>query len=129
MVRSSSRNTVLFLIIIFLSAIMGILSRKLDFLPVFIEKYAGDTFWAVGAFFLFKFFLPQKNDLHIAGLSLTFCFLTEFSQLYHAPWINAIRNTFLGGLALGFGFQLSDLLCYIAGTALAFLLGKMFKTK
>ncbi len=35
----------------------------------------------------------------------------------HAPWIDGIRNTTLGGLVLGFGFLLSDLVCYLVGIA------------
>ena len=39
----------------------------------------------------------------------------ELSQLYHALWIDAIRNTTLGGLIIGFGFLWSDLVCYTIG--------------
>ena len=39
----------------------------------------------------------------------------ELSQLYHAPWIDSIRQTTLGGLILGFGFLWSDLACYAVG--------------
>ncbi len=39
----------------------------------------------------------------------------ELSQLYHAPWIDSIRQTTLGGLILGFGFLWSDLACYALG--------------
>jgi hypothetical protein len=42
-------------------------------------------------------------------------FLVEISQLYHAPWIDAIRQTTLGGLVLGFGFLRTDLVCYSVG--------------
>jgi hypothetical protein len=41
----------------------------------------------------------------------------EVSQLYHAPWIDAIRQTRLGGWVLGFGFLWSDLACYAVGIA------------
>ena len=40
------------------------------------------------------------------------------SQLYHAPWIDAIRDTLPGALVLGYGFLWSDLACYAAGVAL-----------
>lgn len=33
-----------------------------------------------------------------------FLFVIEFSQLYHAEWIDQIRDTSLGGLVLGYGF-------------------------
>jgi hypothetical protein len=41
------------------------------------------------------------------------------SQLHHAPWIDAIRNTRPGALVLGYGFLWSDLACYVAGVAIA----------
>ncbi len=53
----------------------------------------------------------------VAGAALLFSFGIEFSQLYHAPWIDAVRHTRLGGLVLGFGFLWSDLLCYSVGIA------------
>ena len=40
------------------------------------------------------------------------------SQLYHAPWIDSIRHTTLGGLILGYGFLWSDLACYAVGVGL-----------
>jgi hypothetical protein len=48
--------------------------------------------------------------------------LVEISQLYHGSWIDAIHQTTLGDLALGYGFLWSDLICYGVGIALgAFL--------
>lgn len=45
-------------------------------------------------------------------ISLSFCFVIEFSQLYHAEWIDQIRDTSLGGLVLGYGFLWSDIEAY-----------------
>ena len=45
--------------------------------------------------------------------------LVETSQLYHATWIDSIRQTTLGGLVLGFGFLWTDLACYAVGIAIA----------
>jgi len=50
-------------------------------------------------------------------ISLVLAFAVEVSQLYHAPWIDGIRSTTLGGLVLGFGFLWSDLVCYLVGIA------------
>ncbi|MGC1717640.1 MAG: DUF2809 domain-containing protein [Isosphaeraceae bacterium] len=41
--------------------------------------------------------------------------------MYHAPWIDSIRQTTLGGLILGFGFLWSDLACYAVGVVLGVL--------
>ena len=48
----------------------------------------------------------------------------EISQLYHAPWIDSIRQTTLAALILGFGFLWSDLVCYAAGVSLGILIGR-----
>ena len=54
------------------------------------------------------------------GVALSFSYLIEVSQLYHAPWIDSIRATTLGGLVLGFGFLWSDIACYTVGVTLGF---------
>jgi hypothetical protein len=59
--------------------------------------------------------MADRSILTRAGISLALAFLVEVSQLYHAPWIDGIRNTTLGGLVLGFGFLWSDLVCYLIG--------------
>jgi hypothetical protein len=100
---------------------MGYGSRYFhDNLPYFISEYAGDTFWAFAAYYLIKSFWMVSGKIYQALFALGFSFTIEFSQLYKADWIEAIRSTFLGGLALGFGFHWSDLLCYVAGVCLAF---------
>ena len=48
--------------------------------------------------------------------------LVEAGQLYKAPWLDSIRRTTLGGLALGFDFVWSDLACYAAGVCLGSLI-------
>ena len=59
----------------------------------------------------------KKNTLFLGNF---FCSNTdEFSQLYRAPWIDAVRATRLGALVLGQGFLWSDLWCYAAGVTLA----------
>jgi hypothetical protein len=54
----------------------------------------------------------------VALAAVAFCFAIELSQLYHAPRIDSIRQTTLGGLVLGFGFLWTDLVCYSVGIAI-----------
>lgn len=97
---------------------LGLASRRFDaFLPAFIAQYAGDTLWALMVFFGLGFIAPATRTSRRAGLALMASYTVEFSQLYHAPWIEALRHTTLGGLVLGFGFLWSDLLCYTVGVA------------
>ena len=79
-----------------------------------IKLYAGDVLWAAMIYWGFKFLFTQEPK-RTAFYALIFCFLIEFSQLYHEPWIDQIRNNRLGGLVLGFGFLWSDLGCYLVG--------------
>ncbi|QYG88124.1 ribosomal maturation YjgA family protein [Bacillus atrophaeus] len=95
---------------------LGLLSRKIpDVLPDVLNIYAGDALWALmiflGAGFVFHTMKTSRTGL----ISLAFCYLIECSQLYHADWIDRIRDTTLGGLVLGYGFLWSDLGAYTIG--------------
>jgi hypothetical protein len=98
---------------------LGLGSRRYaDHLPGIVAAYAGDTLWALVAFFGIGLLLPRASTWAIALLTLSFSAAIEVSQLYHASWIDSIRHTTLGGLALGYGFRWSDLACYGAGVGL-----------
>ena len=116
-----SRVRFIYALLIAVVIFFGLASRAKTvqpYLPQFISEYAGDTLYALLAFFGGAFLFPKMATLRVAILALLFCFAIESSQLYHAPWIDALRHTRLGGLMLGFGFLWSDLLCYIVGVAL-----------
>ncbi|MGD0043864.1 MAG: DUF2809 domain-containing protein [Isosphaeraceae bacterium] len=119
MTKRRRRNPLVQIILIALAAVLGISSRRFAaMLPGFIAAYAGDTLWALAAFLGFGLILPRVSTRTIAMLALAFSVAVELSQLYHAPWIDSIRHTTLGGLILGFGFVWSDLTCYSLGVGL-----------
>lgn len=94
----------------------GLASRRYrEHLPTFLAEYAGDTLWALMLFLLVSTLMAGRTTMSQAGISLVLAFAVEISQFYHAPWIDGIRNTTLGGLVLGFGFLWSDLVCYLVG--------------
>ena len=94
--------------------LLGILSRKVDVIPLFV----GDMLYAVMIYFGFRMlFINHKNKIIFP---LLFCYLIELQQLYHADWIVEIRNTTLGHYALGQGFLWGDLVCYTVGVGVAF---------
>ncbi|MBL8890289.1 MAG: DUF2809 domain-containing protein [Planctomycetaceae bacterium] len=96
--------------------VAGLASRRYrNQLPSFLAEYAGDTLWALMLFLFVSMLLAGRSILARAACSLVIAFLVEISQLYHAPWIDSIRQTTLGGLVLGFGFLWSDLVCYMSG--------------
>jgi hypothetical protein len=77
--------------------IAGLASRRYrGQLPAFLAEYAGDTLWALMLFLLVSTLLAGRPVLARAAISLALAFLVEISQLYHAPWIDSIRQTTLG---------------------------------
>ncbi len=84
----------------------------------FLHKYGGDALWALLMFLGFRCVLIRTSIVRVMLVSLALCFAVEFSQLYHAPWIDSIRNTRLGALTLGSTFNAPDLIAYAAGVAL-----------
>src|SRR5579864_1982209 len=70
-------------------------------LPPFFAKYAGDALWALMIFLGFGFLLPVRSTAAVAGLAVAVCGTIECSQLYHAPWLDAVRRTWFGRVALG----------------------------
>ena len=110
------RKSAVYLACAMVVLILGLASRRYgSYLPPFIATYAGDTLWALLVFLGGSALMPGLRLSYRAGMAVAFAFFIEVSQRYHAPWIDALRDTTLGGLVLGFGFLWSDLLCYGAG--------------
>jgi hypothetical protein len=100
----------------------GLLWRSHLFpLPVSIAKYGGDAWWALLVFIGFGFLFTTASSLRIAVLAACFAGCIEFSQIYHAAWIDAVRATQAGHLVLGSTFNAPDLLAYATGIALGAL--------
>jgi hypothetical protein len=120
------RPPLLWLALIALAAGLGIGSRRFSsYLPGFVAAYAGDTLWATTAFLGVGLLLPRASTKWVAALAMSVSVAVEVSQLYHAPWIDAVRRTNLGGRALGYGFVWSDLACYAVGVGLGMLVERI----
>jgi hypothetical protein len=119
-------NRLNYIILILLVLILGILSRKILGIPLFI----GDVLYAVLIYFGFRFLIMDSRKSTSLLLSLLFCFGIEILQLVQIDWLLAIRKTTLGHYILGEGFLWLDLFCYIMGTLMAFLIDeKLIKTQ
>jgi len=88
-------------------------------LPALVATYAGDTLYATMVFVGLAIVAPRWSTARLAVTALACSCAIEVSQLYHAPWIDVIRNTLPGALVLGYGFLWSDLACYAAGVVFA----------
>ncbi len=111
-----------YFILILLVLILGILSRKISGIPLFI----GDILYAVLIYFGFRFLIMDSKKSTSLLLSLLFCFGIEILQLVQIDWLIAIRKNTLGHYILGEGFLWLDLLCYVIGTLMAYYLDKLF---
>ena len=109
-------NRTNYFFITFFVVLLGILSRKIDAIPLFF----GDILYAVMVYFGFRILFINGNDLTKILFPLLLCYLIELQQLYHNEWINSIRDTTFGHYVLGQGFLWSDLVCYTFGVAMAF---------
>ncbi|WP_206603262.1 DUF2809 domain-containing protein [Leptolyngbya ohadii] len=110
--------------------LLGLLSRSPLLPPTsFLGQYSGDILWAMLVYLLVRWLLPQQSILRSAMYAGLFALAIEVSQLYHAPWIDAIRHTQLGGLILGFGFLRSDLICYAVGISMGVYLERVLLQK
>jgi len=121
---TNESKRIFYLIAVILTIALGLSSRYFNTLPHFIESHAGDTLWAMMVYFLFRFFFVNRSKYVALYLTVSFCFIVEFSQLYQANWINTIRDTLLGALILGKGFLGIDLLRYSVGIVIAYIVDK-----
>ena len=116
---AAPRSRVAYAAILVLVIAAGLGSRVFGrYLPAFVAAYGGDTLYATMAFVLFGIAAPRWSTVRVGVAALASSCAIEVSQLYHAPWIDAIRATLPGALVLGYGFLWSDLACYVAGVAL-----------
>ena len=83
---------------------------------------AGDALWATMSFMLISLVFPTVPLFKRAIAALLISFGVEFSQIYHAPWIDRIRAKKLGAMILGTTFSLEDLLWYVLGVTFGVIL-------
>lgn len=108
------KSRITYFILIFITIIIGLLSREIKAVPLFI----GDILWALMVYFIVRVLLIDSPVKIITVTSLLFCYAIEFSQLYQAAWINNLRHTLFGRLVLGNTFLWGDLLSYTVGIAI-----------
>jgi hypothetical protein len=114
-----ARRRVLYAVLTLSVVAAGLLWRSgLIELPQWLSNNGGDALWALMVFVGFGFLFPRVSTLTLALLALTFSWGVEFSQLYHAPWLDAVRATIPGRLVLGTTFNWPDLPAYAVGIAL-----------
>jgi hypothetical protein len=112
------RPLIIYLPIVGVIFCLGIPSRTIgDHLPSWYVNYFGDFLWAMMLFFLCGVVFRQSTRRTFI-VTLAFTWFIEFTQLYHAPWIDGLRNIKIFALILGHGFLWTDLLAYTVGISL-----------
>ncbi len=107
--------------ILFLTTILlGILSRKISVIPLWI----GDFLYSIMIYFLVRILFIRKKTIFIIISSLLLCYSIEFLQLYQGEGITALRKTLFGKYVLGQGFLWSDIIAYTFGITFIFLIEK-----
>lgn len=122
------RNRLLYAVMIIIVISLGLCSRKMaNVIPDFLNTYLGDALWALMVFIIFGFIFREMKTKIVAIIGISFCYLIELSQLYHANFIDNIRETILGGLVLGYVFSWSDLVGYAIGTLVGVIIDILWR--
>ena len=70
------------------------------------------VFWMLLAFLV----MPQRSGIRAIAIAVfLFTCGVEFLQLFHPPWLEAIRRTFPGRFVLGTSFSWWDFPAYLIG--------------
>lgn len=112
------RNRTLYLVLTLVIVAIGLASRKYpSIFPDAFGKFPGDALWALMVFTGWGMITPRRSTAALALTALLCAYADELSQLYQAPWINAIRATTAGHLVLGSTFSWGDMIAYTIGIA------------
>lgn len=105
--------------LIILTIIAGLVSREMS--ESVVPLFVGDILWGLVVCLTFRLIIIKKPLRYALFFSLCYCYATEFSQLYKAPWIDNLRPTFFGRVLLGETFYWGDIASYTIGVALGVL--------
>jgi hypothetical protein len=78
-------------------------------------EYVGDVLWPLVVFSAIGLFFPTIATWQAACWAFIVPVLIQLSQLYHVPWLDAVRGTSVGFLVFGTDFVMRDFACYAAG--------------
>lgn len=84
-----------------------------------------EVFWVL----LVLLVWPGLSPFRVAVGVLSVTSVLEVAQLWHPPWLQAIRSTFLGHAVLGSTFAWLDFPWYVAGCILALLICRLCRRR
>lgn len=116
------RFRLLYIIAFVLTIFLGLLSRKINGIPLIL----GDILYAMMTYWMFRIIFLNKSPKLAILLAIVFCFTIEFLQLVQIESFIWVRNHPILRLVLGQGFLWTDLIAYIIGATLAYLIDKKY---
>jgi hypothetical protein len=123
MAERPMRNRLVYSGLIAIAAWLGVhASAYGDLFPEFVADLAPQALWPLAVFAAVGLVFPSAASWQVASTAYVIAALFELSDLYHEPWIDGLRGTPLGALALGTDFLKTDLACYAFGVLLGYLI-------
>jgi hypothetical protein len=94
---------------------------------LWVNNSLGGLFYEIFWILLFSILLPRVRQVKIAiVVFITTCAL-EFLQLWHPPFLQLLRSSFIGRTILGDSFNLMDFPYYFVGSLTGYLILRMIK--
>jgi hypothetical protein len=98
-------------------------------LPPAVRDVIGDALWAVMLTWWVSALVPRLALGARAAVAFGSCCAIELSQLVHAPGLDTVRQTTLGHLVLGSGFDPRDFAAYALGVLAAVLIERVVASR
>lgn len=108
--------------------VAGLAIRKLPLgLPAAIVKHGGSVLWAAMIYWIVSTLRPAWTPRNSGIAAVVVTTLTELSQLYHLPALDAFRRTTAGALLLGRVFSARDVLTYAIAVAMTATIDRIIR--
>ncbi|WP_315835532.1 DUF2809 domain-containing protein [Bradyrhizobium prioriisuperbiae] len=126
--RGTSRTIYLLVCCLLIGA--GLLSRAPVLgLPPVVAKSSGSVIWGAMVYVAVASLIPIQPLLRRTAITALIAIATEFSQLVHFGWLDAFRRTTFGVLLIGRFFSWWDIVCYLAGIAIAMGIDRLMTSR
>lgn len=112
--RKTRLRLLYLLLFVLLTAVEALIAAFVH--DAFIRPYLGDVLVVIVIYCFVRIFIPERAALLPLYVFL-FAAAEEFSQLFHPAKLLGIHNRVIN-ILLGSTFDVSDILCYLAGCVL-----------
>jgi hypothetical protein len=119
MAAQPKRSEIVYFAMVGLAAWLALYARQYALAhPTSSVDFVADTLWALVVFAAMGLLFPMISTSNAASWAFLIPALFGFGQLYHAPWLEAMRGTSYGLVVLGTQFAIPDFACYAGGALL-----------